>query len=221
LGVNTGGTGLEYKSIAAGSGITVTPAAGTITISATGGGSGTVTSVATGTGLTGGPITGSGSISIANGGVTTTEILDGTIAAADFASTVGVWTLASSNVYRTTESVGIGTSTPRAKLDVYSGAIVSAPAGANTGTSGGTVDFSVSNMEYTDAACGAFTLTGMKNGGSYMLAVQGSGGTCSFVHSGFTVHLPPNHGAATPAKHTIYNFAVLGTHIYIAWTPGY
>jgi hypothetical protein len=47
LGVNAGATGLEYKTIAAGSNITITHTANTITIASTGGGggSGTVTSV--------------------------------------------------------------------------------------------------------------------------------------------------------------------------------
>lgn len=47
---------------------------------------GTVTSVDTGTGLTGGPITSSGTISVATDGITSTQILDGTITAADIAS---------------------------------------------------------------------------------------------------------------------------------------
>jgi hypothetical protein len=65
LGVAHTGGGLEYKTIAAGSGVTVTPSAGTLTIAATGGGgSGTVTEVDTGTGLTGGPITGTGTIAL-------------------------------------------------------------------------------------------------------------------------------------------------------------
>jgi len=40
LGVNTGATGLEYKTLTAGANITITPAAGSITIAAAGGGSG-------------------------------------------------------------------------------------------------------------------------------------------------------------------------------------
>jgi hypothetical protein len=54
----------KNANITAGTGITVTNGAGTITISAPE--NGTVTSVATGTGLTGGPITSTGTISLAN-----------------------------------------------------------------------------------------------------------------------------------------------------------
>ena len=54
----------KNANIAAGTGITVTNGAGTITISAPE--NGTVTNVATGTGLTGGPITSTGTISLAN-----------------------------------------------------------------------------------------------------------------------------------------------------------
>jgi hypothetical protein len=58
-------TGLwNNANITAGTGISITNGAGTITISAPE--NGTVTSVATGTGLTGGPITSTGTISLAN-----------------------------------------------------------------------------------------------------------------------------------------------------------
>jgi len=70
LGINNAGTASEYKTLTAGSNITITHAAGSITIGATGLSTGTVTNVATGTGLTGGPITTTGTISIANTGVT-------------------------------------------------------------------------------------------------------------------------------------------------------
>ena len=63
LGVNTGATGLEYITVTAGTGVSITPTANTITISATGG-TGTVTSIASGTGLTGGPITGTGTFAV-------------------------------------------------------------------------------------------------------------------------------------------------------------
>jgi hypothetical protein len=39
--------------------------------------------------------------------------------------------------------------------------------------------------------------------------------------TGLTVHLPPDHGETTAQKHTIYNIAVSGGDVYLAWTPGY
>ena len=63
LGVNTGGTGLEYKTVTAGTGISITPAAGSLTIDNTG-----VTSVALTVpsimSVTGSPITTSGTLAV-------------------------------------------------------------------------------------------------------------------------------------------------------------
>lgn len=70
LGVNTGGTALEYKSISASAGISITTSAGSISIAATGG-TGTVTSVSvsgsTGLSVSGSPITTSGTIDLTLG----------------------------------------------------------------------------------------------------------------------------------------------------------
>lgn len=68
-GVNAAGSGLEYKTVSPGAGISVTHTAGTITIAATGGGgSGTVTSVdmtvPSGLSVSGGPITGAGTLAV-------------------------------------------------------------------------------------------------------------------------------------------------------------
>lgn len=69
LGVNVAGNGLEYKTITAGTGISISPTAGTLTISALN--NGTVTSVgitgSTGLGVTGSPITSSGTIALTLG----------------------------------------------------------------------------------------------------------------------------------------------------------
>ena len=64
LGVNTGATGLEYKTVTAGTAISITPAAGSITIANTG-----VTSAVAGTGI---------SVSGATGAVTITNTLSTT-----------------------------------------------------------------------------------------------------------------------------------------------
>jgi hypothetical protein len=67
LGVNNAGTATEYKTVTAGSGVTLSNTAGNITINATGTG-GTVTSVNVAVpaymSTTGGPVTGSGSITL-------------------------------------------------------------------------------------------------------------------------------------------------------------
>lgn len=65
---NTTGNTLTKATLTAGTGISVTNGAGSISIAATN--NGTVTQVATGTGLTGGPITGSGTVSVATNGIT-------------------------------------------------------------------------------------------------------------------------------------------------------
>ena len=59
---NTTGNTLTKASLTAGSGISITPGSGSITIAATG--AGTVTSITAGTGLTGGAITTSGTIAL-------------------------------------------------------------------------------------------------------------------------------------------------------------
>ena len=60
---NTTGNTLTKTSLTAGSGVTITPGTGSITIAATGSG-GTVTSITAGTGLTGGTITSTGTVAL-------------------------------------------------------------------------------------------------------------------------------------------------------------
>jgi hypothetical protein len=122
-------------------------------------------------------------------------------------------------------NVGIGTSSPRAALDV-TGAIVGTASSTNATS---TIDFSSGNIQHTTASCGSFSLRSLKDGGTYMFIVKGTSvATCSFTAysdagtaTPLTVHLPPNHGATTSGKHTIYNLAVSGGDVYLAWTPGY
>ena len=64
LGVNAGGSALEYKAITAGTGISVVPTAGVLTINNTGVTSVNVSGGTTGLTTTGGPITSSGTISL-------------------------------------------------------------------------------------------------------------------------------------------------------------
>jgi hypothetical protein len=136
----------------------------------------------------------------------------------------GTWTLSSGNVYRSTGKVGIGNTAPRTALDV-SGTIASKAATLNATS---TIDGSTGNIHYTASNCGSFAFHNLKDGASYMFVVQGTtSATCAFTafsDAGTTsliVHMPPDNGATTASKHTIFNMTVVGTHVYVAWTPGY
>ncbi len=79
-----------------------------------------------------------------------------------------------------------------------------------------TIDFTKSNLAYTSASAGAFTLIGMKDGGTYTLAVTGgSVGTSSFTHTSFTFKSLGNL-ATTSSKHALYTFLVLGGNVYFS-----
>ena len=71
IGVNAGGTALEYKQIAAGTGVSVTPTAGVLTIANTG-----VTSIVAGTAITVSGAT--GAVTVNNNGVTSVSSATGT-----------------------------------------------------------------------------------------------------------------------------------------------
>lgn len=125
-------------------------------------------------------------------------------------------------------NVGIGTTTPTAVLEVngmisttvayFTGSAVSRGVNKAALTSFNWLD---GNVQYTTANCGAMTFTNMADGGAYTLIVKGTtSGTCSFTHSGLTVHMPTDHAASTASKHTIYSFLRAGTDLYVTWIPG-
>ncbi|OAZ05179.1 beta strand repeat-containing protein [Flavobacterium succinicans] len=117
-------------------------------------------------------------------------------------------------------NVGIGTSNPTSKLEVNGAATNTTAFNAAAGTS---IDFSRSNLAYTTASAGVFTLTNLKDGGTYTLAVQGTtSGTSSFTASGFTVRYV-NNGVTIVAggKHTLYTFLVMGTNVYVYMATGF
>jgi hypothetical protein len=124
----------------------------------------------------------------------------------------------------TAGNVGIGTSAPTSTLTV-AGAARNSSSILNASS---TINFATGNLQYTNAGCGAFTLHNLQDGGSYTLSVKGAtSGTCSFTGysdagtTSVTVRMPPDHGASTASKHTLYNFLVIGTDAYVSWTPGY
>ena len=112
----------------------------------------------------------------------------------------------------TTGNVGIGTNNPTSKLEV-NGAATNATALNSVAAT--TIDFSKSNLAYTTASAGAFTLTNIKDGGTFTLAVQGvNSGTSIFTCTGFTFRYV-NNGITSANKHTIYTFLVMGTTVYV------
>jgi hypothetical protein len=115
-------------------------------------------------------------------------------------------------------NVGIGSTNPGSKLEVNGSATNSVAFNAGSGTS---IDFSKSNLAYTTASAGAFTITNIKNGGTYTLAVQGAtSGTASFTCSGYTF-ISVNNGITAPNKHTLYTFIVMGSTVYVYMATGF
>lgn len=88
------------------------------------------------------------------------------------------------------------------------------------------IAFSLSNLAYTSLSAGSFDLTGMKDGGTYTLAVQGAtSGTASF--SGVNPSGTPfvfksiNNGTTIANKDTLYTFVVMGTTVYVYMATGF
>ncbi|MDD4976073.1 MAG: hypothetical protein PHY93_17085, partial [Bacteriovorax sp.] len=116
-------------------------------------------------------------------------------------------------------NVGIGTTSPTAKLHVV-GQIVSAA--YNAGTSAA-IDWNNGNNQYTtngSTTCGAITFTNMLDGGAYTLAVQSvTSGTCTFTHTGLTFVFTPVNAAVT--ADAVYTFLRVGTKVYVSWLTGF
>jgi hypothetical protein len=118
----------------------------------------------------------------------------------------------------TNHKVGIGTYSPTSKFEVNGSATNSNAYNANSNS---TIDFALSNLAYTSASAGNFTLSNIKDGGTYTLAVQGStSGTSTFTSSGFTFY-STNNGATTSNKQTLYTFIVMGSKVYFYMATGF
>jgi hypothetical protein len=118
----------------------------------------------------------------------------------------------------TNHKIGIGTNSPISKLEVNGASTNSSAFNAN---SNATIDFALSNLAYTTASAGSFTLNNIKDGGTYTLAVQGTtSGTSSFSSSGFTF-FSTNNGTTTSNKQTLYTFIVMGSKVYFFMATGF
>jgi hypothetical protein len=122
-----------------------------------------------------------------------------------------------------TQRVGIGTSTPVSRLEVNGSATNTAAFNLGSATA---VTFNMSNLAYTTASPGAFNLQGMKDGGTYTLAVQGTtSGTASFIGLNPSnvafVFKSINNGTTIAGKDTLYTFVVMGTTVYVYMATGF
>ena len=114
--------------------------------------------------------------------------------------------------------VSVGSAVNPTAFEVNGAATNTTAFNAAAGTS---IDFSKSNLAYTTASAGAFTLTNIKDGGTYTLSVQGAtSGTASFTATGFTFR-QINNGATSAGKHTLYTFLVMGTTVYVYMATGF
>lgn len=116
-------------------------------------------------------------------------------------------------------NVGIGTTSPIAKLEVSGGAIYSRSNNAGSATS---IDWSLSNTQYLSTAPTALTFTNMQDGASYSLvATSTTAGTFTFTHTGLTFVFSPANGPTTAGTETVYTFLRAGSKVYVSWTGGY
>jgi hypothetical protein len=116
------------------------------------------------------------------------------------------------------QRVGIGTSNPTSTLEVNGSATNTAAFNSGSATA---ILFNNSNLAYTSASPTAFFLQGIKDGGTYTLAVQGTtSGTASFTAVGFTFK-SINNGTTIAGKDTLYTFVVMGTTVYVYMATGF
>jgi hypothetical protein len=130
------------------------------------------------------------------------------------------------NLYTTGDgkvSIGATPTDNSAKFEVNGAAANTA---AFSAESSQTIDFSQSNLAYTSANAGAFTLNNLKDGGAYTLAVQGTtSGTSTFTAkntagSTLTVKIL-NSMATVTGKQTLYTILVMDTTAYVFVNTGF
>lgn len=112
-------------------------------------------------------------------------------------------------------SDGYSSFTGTVEVDGASTNKVAYDAGSST-----TIDFTKSNLAYTSTSPTNFILNGIKDGGTYTLAVQGTAaGQAAFESNGFTFK-SKNNGANIEGSETLYTFLVMGTTVYYSMTTG-
>jgi hypothetical protein len=221
------GTGFSRATLTAGSGVTITNGAGSVTINATGLG-GTVTSVdvsggTTGLTTSGGPITTSGTITLAgtlgvtNGGSgTATAFTAGSVV---FAGASGVYAQDNASLFfdDTNNRLGIGTATPAVKLAISSTDAVLVPVGTTGQRPTGATGYLRFNNTTT-----SFEGYNGTNWGSIGGGATGGGTDQIFYLNGQTVttsySIPSGQNAGTFGSITIDSSATVTVPSGSTWT---
>ncbi|MFV0304456.1 MAG: hypothetical protein ACK5IC_03110 [Moheibacter sp.] len=116
-----------------------------------------------------------------------------------------------------TAKIGIGTDNPISTFEV-NGTITNAKSFNAGNTSTINFDFGKSNFVRCEVPIGNITINGIKDGGTYTLAVKNNNstsGTASFTVPGFTVKVANNNSVAAGAE-TIYLINIIGATAYIS-----
>jgi hypothetical protein len=118
-------------------------------------------------------------------------------------------------------NVGIGTSTPSAKLKVSGGQIV----GEFLSSTSATIDFNSANIQSTSVAAGAITITAnsMVDGAAYTLVFNNAtGGNYTFSSSGLTFKCNPACPVVVSAgKETVATFIKAGSTVFVSWVQDF
>lgn len=114
---------------------------------------------------------------------------------------------------QSTGNVGINTTTPTSRLEVNGSATNTVAFNAGSAT---TVSFATSNLAYTSAAGSNITLTNIKDGGAYTLALTSTSatGSVTFSATGFTF-VDMGTDDRTSGRRHLYNFIVAGNLVFV------
>ena len=156
------------------------------------------------------------------------------------------WTDTSQGTHLVFATTAIGTTAFSAKMRIEGNgnvAIGSMAAGSNTkldvsgqirsasgSTTSGAIDWVSGNSMTTSFDCGSsISFANLRDGGSYTLAVTGTGTTmCSFSTTTtgddaatVTYRFMPANAVRTASSHTLYSMQRIGTVVYVSWITGF
>ena len=116
-------------------------------------------------------------------------------------------------------NVGIGTTSPSAKLTVAGGQAV----GAYYSTSSASIDWNNGNIQNTSVAAGTVSLASMIDGGVYTLVLSNStGGNYTFTATGITFLCKPTCPVSvTAGTTTLVTILKAGPNAFVSWGGGY